>query len=81
MNVSVEVSLAWILILTNYLPTRITAGGRLLSLYEDLVERVRILTVISFLPESHIAGESHPIYQCLGKIVPSKQLTHCSAVM
>lgn len=46
-------------------------SAKLLSLYKDLVERVMLLTVISFLPESRIAGESHPMYQCLGETVPS----------
>lgn len=60
---------AWILTLANCLPKRIIAGGGLLSLFKDMVERV--LTVISFLPESRIAGESHAIYQCLGETVPT----------
>ena len=48
--------------------------GRLLSLFKNLVERVRVLTVIAFLSESSIAGTVIQYTNALGK------LTHCRAV-
>lgn len=45
---------------------------------QDLI--VRVLAVVTFSPELCIDGKSHPVCQCIGEIVPSKQLKHCSAM-